>query len=66
MQDHIFRLAFSYPWTLCRRDLDAELDALADLPERPSDPVVSRIKSLLELEYNRLLLLDALHRLAES
>ena len=65
MENQFFELAFGYPWKLCRGDRDAELDMLAQLPEHPIDPIASRIKSLLELDFNRTLLHDALDRLGE-
>ena len=54
-----------YPWRLCRGDRDVELERLAQLPEHPTDPIPSRVKTLLVSDFSRALVHDALDRLRE-
>ena len=61
----VLQPASLYPWRLCRGDIDANLDELAELDSAPDEPCTQHIYELLQEDHPRPQLVEAVQLLGQ-
>ena len=65
LNQNLWKPVASLPWSLCYGDKAAKLDALLHGADEPAGTVGHRIQALLKAGYNRILLSEAIDRIAD-